>query len=149
MFLAERKDRFWSARTWSRDSPRISQGPLTFPALGKAPGWTEPAYPILSISRSRSRARRNSQCGAVPRMSGNQTDGYRIDASMRAPSGKTTLRDHTYARPADAQSFGDYHRSPEVGDVVLMSQKFKHASAHTTGCCSCHASPTPNLRTGR
>ena len=69
--------------------------------------------------RSRSRARRNSQCGAVPRMSANQTDGYRIDASMRAPSGKTTLRDHTYARPADAQSFGDYHRSPEVGDVVL------------------------------
>ena len=65
--------------------------------------------------RSRSRARRNSQCGAVPRMSAN----YRIDASMRAPSGKTLLRDHTYARPADAQSFGDYHRSPEVGDVVL------------------------------
>ena len=52
-----------------------------------------------------------------------RASGYRIDSSLPGPTGRTPLRDHTYARPANAQSFGDYASHHEIGDVVLAENE--------------------------
>lgn len=52
-----------------------------------------------------------------------RASGYRVDPSLPAPSGRTPLRDHTYARPANAKSFGDYVSHQEIGDIVLAENE--------------------------
>ena len=46
-----------------------------------------------------------------------------MDNTLPGPSGRTPLRDHTYARPANAASFGDYGGYQEIGDVVLAENE--------------------------
>lgn len=46
-----------------------------------------------------------------------------MDNTLPGPSGRTPLRDHTYARPANARSFGDYASNHEIGDVVLAENE--------------------------
>jgi len=52
-----------------------------------------------------------------------RASGYRMDNTLPGPSGRTPLRDHTYARPANAASFGDYGGYQEIGDVVLAENE--------------------------
>ena len=54
---------------------------------------------------------------------GERASGYRVDNTLPGPSGRTPLRDHTYARPANAMSFGDYFSNHEIGDVVLAENE--------------------------
>ena len=54
---------------------------------------------------------------------GERASGYRVDNTLPGPSGRTPLRDHTYARPANARSFGDYASNHEIGDVVLAENE--------------------------
>ena len=49
--------------------------------------------------------------------------GYRVDPNLPAANGRTPLRDHTYARPANINSFGDYVSHQEIGDVVLAENE--------------------------
>ena len=56
-------------------------------------------------------------------MSQNRASGYRVDNTLPNATGRTPLRDHTYARPANAQSFGDYVSHQEIGDVVLAENE--------------------------
>jgi hypothetical protein len=56
-------------------------------------------------------------------MDRSRASGYRVDSSLPAATGRTPLRDHTYARPANAASFGDYYNANEIGDVVLAENE--------------------------
>jgi len=56
-------------------------------------------------------------------MASQRASGYRVDNTLPGPTGRSPLREHTYARPANAASFGDYVGHQEIGDVVLAENE--------------------------